>query len=115
MLKNGDHCTSPQSIDFAVMEVKEYDEIYNVVADQNYPDGITKNQKDALRNKAKKFAIRDGLYYCDKKRGERQVGADCGVYAIAYTFHAARGDSLGDIEFGQDKMRQHLARCLSKS
>ena len=78
MLKNGDHCTSPQCIDFAVMEVKEYDEIYNVVADQNYPDGITKNQKDALRNKAKKFAIRDGLlYYCDKKRGERQVGAVC--------------------------------------
>ena len=60
------------------MEVKEYDEIYNVVAEQNYPDGITKNQKDALRNKAKKFAIRDGLlYYCDKKRGERQVGAVC--------------------------------------
>ena len=78
MLKNGDHCTSPLCIDFAVMEVKEYDEIYNVVADQNYQDGITKNQKDALRNKAKKFAIRDGLlYYCDKKRGERQVGAVC--------------------------------------
>ena len=36
-----------------------------MVAEQNYPDGITKNQKDALRNKAKKFAIRDGLlYYC---------------------------------------------------
>ena len=49
-----------------------------MVAEQNYPDGITKNQKDALRNKAKKFAIRDGLlYYCDKKRGERQVGAVC--------------------------------------
>ena len=63
MLKNGDHCTSPQSIDFAVMEVKECDEIYNVVADQKYPDCITKNQKDALRNKAKKFAIRDGLLY----------------------------------------------------
>ena len=34
-----------------------------MVAEQNYPDGITKNQKDALRNKAKKFAIRDGLLY----------------------------------------------------
>ena len=121
------------------MEVKEYDEIYNVVADQNYPDGITKNQKDALRNKAKKFAIRDGLlYYCDKKRGERQVGDVClcvthisrythsksstatgccrlwSIYAVAYAFHAARGDSLEDIEFEQDKMRQHLARCLTK-
>ena len=67
---------SPQSIDFTAMEAKEYDEIYNVVADQNYPEGITKNQKDVLRNKAKKFVIRDGLlYYCDRKRGERQVSA----------------------------------------
>ena len=30
MLKNGYHCTSPQSIDFAVTEVKKYDEVYNV-------------------------------------------------------------------------------------
>ena len=57
-----DHCTSPQSIDFAVMEVKEYEEIYNVVADQNYPDGITKNQKDALRNKAKSSRF-EMVYY----------------------------------------------------
>ena len=58
------------------MEAKEYDEIYNVVADQKYPEGITKNQKDVLHSKAKKFVIQDGLlYYCDKKRGERQVSA----------------------------------------
>ena len=44
----------------------------------------------------------------------QQGVADCGVYAIAYAFHAARGDSLEDIEFEQDKMRQHLARCLTK-
>ena len=45
---------------------------------------------------------------------QQQGVADCGVYAIAYAFHAARGDSLEDIEFEQDKMRQHLARCLTK-
>ena len=45
---------------------------------------------------------------------QQQGVADCGVYAIAYDFHAARGDSLEDIEFEQDKMRQHLARCLTK-
>ena len=44
----------------------------------------------------------------------QQGVADCGVYAIAYAFHAARGDSLEDIEFEQDKMQQHLARCLTK-
>ena len=41
---------------------------------------------------------------------QQQGVADC---AIAYAFHAARGDSLEDIEFGQDKMWQHLARCLT--
>ena len=57
-------------------EAKECDEIYNVVAGQNYPEGITKNQKNVLRNKAKKFVIRDGLlYYCYKNRGKRQVSA----------------------------------------
>ena len=45
---------------------------------------------------------------------QQQGVADCGVYAIAYAFHAARGDSLEDIEFEQDKMRQHLAKCLTK-
>ena len=33
-------------------------------------------------------------------------------YAIAYAFHAARRE---DIEFGQDKIRQYLARCLNDS
>ena len=54
MLKNGDHCTSPQTIDFAMMEVKEYNEIYNVVADQNYPDRITKNQERCLAQQGQK-------------------------------------------------------------
>ena len=170
------------------MEVKEYDEIYNVVADQKYPDCITKNQKDALRNKAKSsrfemayyitvtrsvekgrwvmfvcvfipninegiqihhvgnhwvtsssvggsLAVYDSVFsgklstslQCQlatiyklmilrEEDGEvvdphiqvhvpnlpqQQGVADCGVYAIAYAFHAARGDSLEDIEFGR--------------
>ena len=44
---------------------------------------------------------------------QQQGVADCGVYATAYAFHAAREDSLEDIEFEQDKMRQHLAECLT--
>ena len=34
---------------------------------------------------------------------QQQGVADCGVHAIAYAFHAARRDSLEDIEFEQDK------------
>ena len=49
---------------------------------------ITKNQKDVLRNKAKKSVIRDGLlYYCDKKRGERQVGDVCVCVSMCVCFY----------------------------
>ena len=74
MLKSADQCMSPHSNTFTVMDTNEYEELYNVVAHQRYPQGITKNKKDALRNKSKKFVVRDGLlYYCDQNRGERQV------------------------------------------
>ena len=36
----------------------------------------------------------------------------CGLFAIAFAFHAARGDDLTKISFHQDKMRQHLAKCF---
>ena len=36
----------------------------------------------------------------------------CGLFAIAFAFHAARGDDLTQIEFHQDKMRDHLAKCF---
>ena len=36
----------------------------------------------------------------------------CGLFAIAFVFHAARGDDLTRISFHQDKMRQHLAKCF---
>ena len=49
--KKNNNFTSVQSIGFAVMEAKKKkDEIYNVVADQNYLEGVTKHQKDGLRN-----------------------------------------------------------------
>ena len=44
---------------------------------------------------------------------QQQGVADCGVYAIAYAFHAARRDSLEDIEFEQDKNAAALSRCLT--
>ena len=37
---------------------------------------------------------------------------DCGVFAVAYAFHAARGDDLRAIEFQQDRMRSHLLQCF---
>ena len=45
---------------------------------------------------------------------QQQGVADCGVYAIAYAFHAARGDDLEEMTFDQATMREHLARCFSR-
>ena len=39
---------------------------------------------------------------------------DCGVFAIAFAYHAARGDNLSNIKFQQEKMRQHLVHCFKK-
>ena len=44
----------------------------------------------------------------------QQGVTDCGVYAIAYAFHAASGDNLEEIEFQQEKMREHLVGCFTK-
>ena len=40
--------------------------------------------------------------------------ADCGVYAIAYAWHAARGDNLEEMIFEQGKMRDHLVTCFRR-
>jgi len=53
------HCTSPHSIDFTVMEAKKYDDIYNAVIDQNYPEGITKNQNCLVQQGQK---VRDSTW-----------------------------------------------------
>ena len=39
---------------------------------------------------------------------------DCGVFAIAFAYHAARGDNLSNIKFQQEKMRQYLVHCFKK-
>ncbi len=37
---------------------------YRYLTEKTYPSGITENRKRAIRNKAKKFVVRDGeLFY----------------------------------------------------
>ena len=44
-----------------VMEAKEYEVLYNILAYHIYPEGITMNYKNALSyNIAKKFVVREG-------------------------------------------------------
>ena len=46
---------------------------------------------------------------------QQQEGTtDCGVFSIAAAYHAARGDELESISFGQASMREHLITCLER-
>ena len=48
--------------------------------------------------------------YTQKQKG----GSDCGVFAIAFAYHAAMGDNISGLQFDQLKMRHHLMKCLRK-
>ena len=39
---------------------------------------------------------------------------DLGVFTIAFTYHAARGDNPSNTKFQQEKMRQHVVHCFKK-
>ena len=36
---------------------------------------------------------------------------NCGIYAIAYAFHAANGDDLCLLSFEEEQMQTHLLQC----
>ena len=41
-----------------------------------------------------------------------EKGYDCGLFAIAFAYHMARGDDVTKIRFNQSMMRQHLTKCF---
>ena len=46
---------------------------------------------------------------------QQQVEAvDCGLFAAAFAFHAAKGDNLTELHFDQSRMRSHLIQCFEK-
>ena len=38
--------------------------------------------------------------------------SDCGVFALAFAYHAARGDKVEELTFDQASMRKHLVKCF---
>ena len=46
---------------------------------------------------------------------QQQSGnTDCGVFAVAFAYHAAIGDAIERITFDQGQMRNHLLRCFEE-
>ena len=52
------------------MDQEQYDLIYSFVRDKQFPAHLSKNRKDSLRRKCKRFVIKsDGLlYYRNQKK-----------------------------------------------
>ena len=59
----------------------------------------------------------NGYKYLELKVPALQVqsgGKDCGVFAIAFAYHAAKGDDLRKMRFHQERLRPHLVQCFKK-
>ena len=41
-------------------------------------------------------------------------GVDCGLFAIAFAYHAALGENLGKVTFEQESLRKHLVHCFER-
>ena len=46
---------------------------------------------------------------------QQEDSEDCGVFAIAYAYHAARNDDINTIFFNQDLIRKLLKKCFAKA
>jgi hypothetical protein len=45
---------------------------------------------------------------------QQSNGRDCGLFAIAYAFHAALGNDLTELNFNCSQMRQHVTNCFEQ-
>ena len=52
-------------------DVDLVEQAYRYLTDKTYPNGATENRKRAIRNKAKRFIIKDGELFYKKKQKEK--------------------------------------------
>ena len=45
---------------------------------------------------------------------QQDNGRDCGLFAIAFAYHAAQGDDLTSLNFDSTRMRKHLTDCFKR-
>ena len=82
------------------MEIN-YDTVYDCLSCGKYPSvGVTDNQKRAIRNKARKFVIHDGVLHYTSKCGLRQWITD--AEQQRRIMEACHADKLGG-HFGREK------------
>ena len=60
-----------------------------------------------------KTSVRDRVLPVTVMPVQQQTGSvDCGVFSIAFAYHAALGENVGRTTFAQEEMRHHLVQCF---
>ena len=63
-----------------------------------------------------KCAANDSALIVTQYPVQQQSGStDCGLFSIAFAYHAAIGDNLRTLIFDQGRMRSHLLSCFERS
>lgn len=87
-------------------ETKLYNQVFQYLRDNQYPEGWTKDQKRNLRKKAQKFFLDDGaLFFVANENSEpkRRVHDKKEQERILHACHS--WDKLA-VHFGRDKTRE---------
>ena len=82
-----------------------YSVVFDYVQSQKYPEDCEENKKRAIRRKAQKFSVRNGvLFYTYNGHNQEWI---CEVNKQRQIIEAAHGDKLGG-HFGRDKTREKI-------
>ena len=95
-------------------DVKLVESVYIYLTKREYPLGCTKNEKRSIYGRLDKSEEDRGLTLHHVPVQQQSGITDCGVFAVAFAYHAAIGDELERIIFDQGQMRKHLLRCFEK-
>lgn len=76
-------------------------------------DSLTPCLEEQIARIYKEFAIHRKVMVSRVPVQQQRNGSDCGVFSIAFAYHAVAGDNLSKLIFDQDRMRAHLVSCFS--
>ena len=76
-------------------------------------DTLTSSIDEQLARIYKPFVANGGLLVSRMPVQQLNDEFACGLFSIAFAYHAAAGNNVKRLNFDQDKMRWHLVSCLS--
>ena len=77
-------------------------------------DGLTSSLEQQLAQMYEPAAKEGNLTVMQMPVHQQSNARDCGVYSIAYAYHAAVGDDIPSLNFDHTKIRSHLISCFDR-